>query len=231
MFHHVACRFAPRRAMKKQNNIPGKSQGRRYNPAWGRPVLGKGNSRMIRRLAFLLVAAAALVMLAGASHAERAWVKDELQLNIRTGPGVKYRILGVLATGDPVETLSLTEGWTQVRAPSGMDGWIPEGYLQAEIPARVRLERHEAETAELRTRFEKLSAEVVDLRSNNQQLSEQESKQRAEIDLLTRENLELSVGARGPEWITGASILVIGAILGIIVHRSASRRPTPRIRL
>jgi SH3 domain protein len=108
---------------------------------------------MIRRLAFLLVATAALVVLAGASHAERAWIKDELRLNIRTGPGLRYRILGVLATGDSVEVLSRTEGWTQVRAPGGMDGWIPEGYLQAETPARIRLERHEAETAELRTRF------------------------------------------------------------------------------
>ena len=78
-----------------------------------------------------------------------------------------------------------------------MDGWIPEGYLQAETPAGIRLERHEAETAELRTRFEKLSAEVVDLRERNQQLSERESKQRGEIDLLTRENLELRAGARG----------------------------------
>ena len=186
---------------------------------------------MIRGLAFLLVAAAALVMLAGASHAERAWIKDELRLNIRTGQGVKYRIIGVLATGDSVEVLSRTEGWTKVRAPGGMDGWIPEGYLQAETPARIRLERHEAEAADLRTRFEKLSAEVADLRTSNQQLSEQESKQRAELDLLTRENLELSAGARGPEWITGASILFVGAILGIIVHRSAARRPAPRIRL
>ncbi len=186
---------------------------------------------MIRRLALLLVAASALGTLADASHAERAWIKDELRLNIRTGPGLKYRILGVLATGDSVEVLSRTEGWTKVRAPGGMDGWIPEGYLQAETPARIRLERHEAETAELRTRFEKLSAEVVDLRSRNEQLSGRESKQRAEIDALTRENLELRAGARGPEWITGASILFVGAILGIIVHRSASRRPAPRIRL
>jgi SH3 domain protein len=144
---------------------------------------------------------------------------------------VQYRILGVLATGDSVEVLSRSAGWTQVRAPDGMDGWIPEGYLQAETPARIRLERHQAETAELRARFETLSAEVEDLRSRNQQLSEQESKQRNDLDLLTRENLELRAGARGPEWITGASILFVGAILGIIVHRSASRRPAPRIRL
>jgi len=186
---------------------------------------------MIRRLAFLLLAAAALVMPASASHAERAWIKDELRLNIRTGPGLQYRILGVLATGDSVEVLSRTEGWTQVRAQDGMDGWIPEGYLQAETPARVLLERLQAETQELRTRVEKLSAEVSDLRSRNEQLSGQESEQRAELDTLTRENIELRAGARGPEWITGASILCVGAILGIIVHRSASRRPAPRIRI
>jgi SH3 domain protein len=186
---------------------------------------------MTRRLAFLLLAAAALLPLAGTSHAERAWVKDELRLNIRTGPGVKYRILGVLATGDSVEVLSRAEGWTQVRGQRGMEGWIPEGYLQPEAPARIRLERHEAETAELRTRSEKLTKDVGELSNRNQQLSERDSGQQAEIDRLTRENLELRAGARWPEWIAGASILFVGAILGIIVHRSATRRPAPRIRL
>jgi SH3 domain protein len=186
---------------------------------------------MIRRHGLLLVLVAPLLILAQTGHAERAWIKDELRLNIRTGAGVQYRIVGVLKTGDSVEILSRGEDWTRVRAHGGMEGWIPAGYLQAEAPARIRLERHEADTSALRERFEKISAEVEELRGRNEQLSKQESSQQSEMQRLTRENLELRAGARWPEWVAGASILFVGSILGIIVHRSSTRRPGPRIRL
>jgi len=186
---------------------------------------------MIRRLACLLAVVAPLLAVAEASRAERAWIKDELRLNIRTGPGVQYRILGVLTTGDSVEILARGESWTQVRGRGGLEGWIPAGYLQTEAPARIRLARHEADTADLRERFEKISEEVEELRTRNEQLSTRESAQETEMQRLTRENLELRAGARWPEWIAGASILFVGAILGMIVHRSTTRRPSPRIRL
>ena len=186
---------------------------------------------MLRRIALLLTAVALLASLAGAAHAERAWVKDEVRLNIRTGPGVQFRIRGVLKTGDSVEVVSRGDGWTQVRGPEVDNGWIPEGYLQAEAPARIRLERHEAETADLRQRFAAISTEVEELRGRNEELTSRETAGASEVQRLTRENLELRAGARWPEWIAGASILFVGSILGIFVHRSTTRRPSPRIRL
>jgi uncharacterized protein YgiM (DUF1202 family) len=186
---------------------------------------------VLRRIALLPAAAALLVILAGAAHAERVWVKDEVRINVRSGPGVKFRILGGLKTGDSVELISRGDGWTQVRGPEDLSGWIPEGYLQTETPARVRLESHEADTAELRQRVTTLSAEVEELRALNQEISAQETAGVSELQRLTRENLELRAGARWPEWIAGASILFIGMILGIFVHRSTTRRPGPRIRL
>ena len=50
--------------------------------------------------------------------AETAWIKDEVKLNLRTGPGVQYRILGAVGTGDRVEVVELTPGWTRVTAPA-----------------------------------------------------------------------------------------------------------------
>lgn len=187
------------------------------------------SSTVARTMLTLMVVA--LLVPAAPSRAERAWIKDEVRLNIRTGPGTQFRILGVLTTGDSVEVLSRGEGWTQVRGKGGVDGWIPVGFLQPEAPARIRLERHEADTASLRDRFGKLSGEVEELRAKNSQLSSSGVDRKSDIERLTRENLELRAGARWPEWIAGASILFVGAILGMIIHRSATRRPGPRIRL
>lgn len=186
---------------------------------------------MIRRFSFPLALAVSLLAVAPTGHAERAWVKDELRLNLRTGPGVQYRILGVVETGDSVEVLSRQEGWTQVRGREGLEGWIPEGYLQAEAPARIQLERHEADTEGLRGRFQTISQEVEELRSRNQELSTQETDLKQQVTRLGRENLELRAGARWPEWVAGASILFVGVLLGIFFHWSTTRRTTRRIRL
>ncbi len=184
----------------------------------------------MRRCLAASLAAAALLALPATAAAERAWVKDEVRLNLRIGPDTKYKILGGLKTGDTVDIVARGDGWTQVQF-NGREGWIPAGFLQPEPPAGVQLERHLAETAELRERFSTLSTEVEELRSRNGELSSVEETQSEEIDRLTRENLELRAGARWPHWIAGASIFLAGSLIGIIVHWSTSRRTVRRIRL
>lgn len=177
-----------------------------------------------------LVLATALVTLAGGARAERAWVKDELRLNIRTGPGVQYRIVQGLGTGDVVEIIERGEGWTKVRV-NGIEGWIPGGYLQSDPPARVTLERHREESQGLQQRVDELAREASSLREDNQGLAQRDEGQRAEIAQLTQENMRLRAGARWPEWIAGAGLLCAGMTLGALLHRNATRRPSPRIRL
>jgi len=184
---------------------------------------------MTRRFAVLLLAAAALAP-AGAAVAERAWVKDQLTVWVRTGPGNNYRNFRTIKTGDSVEILSRTVDWTEIKAGDS-NGWIPAGYLQPLPPASIRLERHQAETADQRQRFESISTEVEDLRARNTELSEQRRSLQAELQQIRDENTELRAGARWPEWIAGASILVVGGLLGIFVQWSSSRRNTRRIRL
>jgi SH3 domain protein len=172
-----------------------------------------------------------LLLLAAPADAETAWVKDELRLNLRTGPGVQYRIVGVLQTGDTVQILSRGEGWTQVRPQNLAEGWIPEGYLQPTPPAGVALAEIDAENAELKRRLAALTESETRLREANEEMSGRDAGQQAEITRLTRENLELRIGVRWPEWITGASIVLFGMALGAIVARGSGRRRKQRIKL
>jgi len=178
-----------------------------------------------------LGAAASIWGAAGVAHAERAWVKDEVQINLRTGAGTSYRILGMLRTGDAVEVLSHGDGWTQVKPDSEPEGWIPAGFLQSDPPARVGLSRAQSEARELRSRVEGLEKTSAKLRTENEEIAARDEEQREEITRLTRENLELRAGARWPEWITGAGIVAAGMALGAIIQRSSGRRRAPRIRL
>jgi len=178
-----------------------------------------------------LMLAASLAVLATPSGAERAWVKDELRLNLRAGPGVQYRILGVAKTGDSIEVVSRSNEWTQVRIDGKGNAWIPAGYLQSEPPASLRLTKTETEATELRDRVSTLSEQVSALRSANEDLQARDETRSAEREGLVLENLQLRPGERWPEWIAGACILGVGMIVGGLLHRNATRRKTPRIRL
>ncbi len=183
----------------------------------------------INAVATFLTAAAFAV--AGVANAETAWVKDELRLNLRTGPGIQYRIKGFIQTGDSVAIVDRREAWVQVRTSEQGDGWIEDGFLSAEPPAAMRLARTEAETAEFRGQFASLTERVKQLETQNGELTATDGTQREEIETLTRENFELRAGARWPEWITGAGILSAGMLMGAILQSVNGRRSRPRIRL
>src|SRR5258705_9431590 len=104
-------------------------------------------ARAARRASVVIFVCAAV-----AASAETAWVKDELRLNLRSGPGNEYRIKGFIKTGDSVTVLSRRQDWVQVRTapPESEDGWIEDGFLSPEPPAAMRLERLRTQTAEAR---------------------------------------------------------------------------------
>jgi SH3 domain protein len=186
-------------------------------------------TRIAAAAAFCL---AALTFAAAAADAETVWVKDELSLELRSGPGNEYRIKGYIKTGDSVSVLSRREDWIQVRAPGELgDGWVREGFLAAEPPAAMRLEKMKSETADARGQFGSLTERVKQLEADNGKLGEADAEQKKEIESLTRDNMELRAGARWPEWITGACLLFVGMLMGAIVQSMNGRRSRPRIRL
>ncbi len=198
-----------------------------FGAAWHRALSGV--------LASSFVAVFVLGLALGASSAgaaEQGWVKGDLRLNLRSGGGNEYRILGTLATGDQVKVLDRGTEWTRVEAADGKVGWIPAGYVDLTPPAVARLASVEAEASTLRTELEKFKGETTALRESNTALASNDDGQRKEIDTLRLENLEMRAVSRYQEWLTGAAILAGGMIAGALLQRrSTSRRPSSRIRL
>ena len=138
----------------------------------------------------------------------------------------------MLTTGDEVRVLERGTDWIRVTlAEGGEEGWIPEGYLQTEPPAALQLEEARAELARVRGELEAATSETSRLKETGETLASRDGEQRAEIDRLTQENVELRAGARVPELVAGASILGIGMIVGALLYRGASRSRPSRIRL
>jgi uncharacterized protein YgiM (DUF1202 family) len=189
-----------------------------------------GRIRLASVLCALLLGSA-VVLAPGLAAAEAAWVRGGIRLNLRTEPGTQYRIITGVSTGDAVTILGRTEGWTRVRLADGKTGWIPEGYLESEPPPTVQLEKLTDEVTSLRAQLESSRARAAELESTNETLAGRDEGQASEINKLKVENTELRASKRWPEWITGASVLAVGMLLGAILHRNATRRPSSRIRL
>ena len=94
-----------------------------------------------------------------------------------------------------------------------------------------RQEQLEDEVTSLRAQLESSNARTSELETTNETLASRDGGQRSEIDRLKVENTEMRASKRWPEWITGASVLAAGMLLGAILHRNATRRPASRIRL
>lgn len=162
--------------------------------------------------------------------AETGWVRGA-PLNLRSGPGTQYRIVGAAQPGDRMEILSRGDGWTRVRIPSGKEGWIAEGYLDPQPPPTIRLGELEQEVTSLRSELDASQTEAGQLRSSNEELSGSDEGQKEEIARLTKENYKLRAGERWAEWITGALILSTGMVLGALLSRLSARRSRTRLRL
>lgn len=166
-----------------------------------------------------------------ATAADTGWVRSYIRLNLRSGAGTQYKILGGVETGDEMRVLSRGESWTQVQTTDGRIGWIPAGYLETKPPPTLRLQQLETETATLRTELEEIRTEASQLRESNATLTATDSGQRDEIESLKIDNYELRAGSRYQEWITGGLILTLGMLVGAFLHRNSTRRPSSRIRL
>jgi SH3 domain protein len=161
--------------------------------------------------------------------AATSWVKDEVKLNIRTGPSLEHRILATIATGDSADVLETGDGWTRVRDAQGHEGWVPEGYLQEHMPAVVKLRELERETEKLREQMQKAATESSELRQMNDELSTSAGSRQEEMDRLKEENMAYRAGARWPTLFAGASILLGGMLIGALARSAGPRRSKVRL--
>jgi SH3-like domain-containing protein len=51
------------------------------------------------------------------------------RINIRSGPGTKYKIVGKAEYGVVFETLKRGDGWVKVRHEKGLTGWVKRSLL------------------------------------------------------------------------------------------------------
>ena len=122
-----------------------------------------------------------LVLLLGTSAAlaESAWVSDEFEITLRTGPSTSNNILLMVGSGTELEILArdADAGYTQVRTQGGTEGWVLSRYLMSEPSAREQLET--------------LTSQLTNANSRGSSMNSQLTAIRAEYDTANRRIREL----------------------------------------
>jgi SH3 domain protein len=168
----------------------------------------------MKRIALsLLLALAPLV-------ARADYVRDEVVVYLRAGPGLEYKILKALKSGDVVKRLSETDEWIQAQTSEGQTGWLPTGYLSAEPPPSVALPQVQAQLAQAQGRIDELEKKLA---SQGQAMGELDSLRQRSSEL-ENENARLSVAATWKNMATGVAILLLGALVGLVIPRGGVSR-------
>jgi SH3 domain protein len=158
-----------------------------------------------------------LLLIALSTHraAAQEYVREQTHINLRTGPGLEYRILKDLPTGTAVTRLEQQNGWLRVRTSEGMEGWVPSGYLSRDMPASASLPVVQAKLSEAETRIQELEQR---LSTQTEAIAELDAL-RLRTTTLEKENARLGASS-GWRWMaTGAAILGLGALIGVALPR------------
>ncbi|MEJ2143254.1 MAG: TIGR04211 family SH3 domain-containing protein [Gammaproteobacteria bacterium] len=139
------------------------------------------------------------VLMPASVLAETIYVSDHLVITIRSGKGTQYQIIKTAPSGTKLEVLTDTdEGYTYVRTPDGVEGWVRSQYLTKEPIAKVRLERAEARLAKLKEENQLLKTELKSLRSKSASLEEKNKSLSGSSKSLDKELAHLKQVAARP---------------------------------
>ncbi len=77
------------------------------------------------------------------AFAAPAWVSDEFEITLRSGPSTSNAIQLMVGSGMELEVLErdAETGYSRVRTPGGTEGWVLTRYLMQERSAREQLQR------------------------------------------------------------------------------------------
>ena len=131
-----------------------------------------------------------LVLSAPAAYGEPAWISDEFEVMLRSGPSTSNAIQLMVGSGMQLEVLErdAESGYSRVSTLAGTEGWVLTRYLMNERSAREQLETLTSELTNANSRGTSLGSQLTAIRreydaANNRIASLEREKAAAEYEL------------------------------------------------
>ena len=116
----------------------------------------------------MLRAALLLAVLAGpAAFAAPAWVSDQFEITLRSGPSTSNAIQLMIDSGTRLEVLErdADSGYSRVRTAGGTEGWVLSRYLMSEPSAREQLQTLSGQLTNANSRGSSLDSQLTAIRA------------------------------------------------------------------
>jgi len=108
-----------------------------------------------------------LTLSAAAAFAAPAWVSDEFEITLRSGPSTSNAIQLMVSSGMQLEVLErdTESGYSRVRTPGGTEGWVLSRYLMQERSAREQLQQLTSQMTSANSRATTLGSQLTTIQS------------------------------------------------------------------
>lgn len=134
---------------------------------------------------------------ATATMAEVRYISESCEIAVRTGPGTDRKIIALVPAGSEVDLINAGEEWSEVRLPSGKEGWALTRELTKELPSGIKLTRMEKKLAdtlnqskELQQKMAEVATESKTVGSERAQTHEALQKTEAAYEALKKDSAE-----------------------------------------
>ena len=135
-----------------------------------------------------------LIALSPSLLAETRYISDEFRVPLRKSPCSRCAILHQgLKRGLKLDFIETADGWSHIRTPGGMDGWIENQYIVTQPIARDRIARYKKQNEALNSSNAKLKAQVKELKADNKQLGGRLSTVSDDNEAVSRELADIKV--------------------------------------
>jgi SH3 domain protein len=108
-----------------------------------------------------------LVLTVPAAYGEPAWVSDEFEITLRSGPSTSNAIQLMIGSGTQLDVLERDPeaGYSRVSTQAGTEGWVLTRYLMNEMSAREQLETLSSDLTNANSRGTSLGSQLTSIKS------------------------------------------------------------------
>lgn len=166
------------------------------------------------------------------SYAYKAHVSDELQVNLRTGPSLKYRVSGTLTSGEPFTVINdqRSKKFLQIKTLDGKVAWIAKSKIKVGTSLKEKGLALEKSLANSVLLIKKQADEIHRLKNllntqkiENERHSTNETQLNSKINTLSNEIDKLD-DSNLIRWFTHASIVSLFGIFLLFIASIIKKR-------
>ena len=134
-----------------------------------------------------------LVPVPASAETETMYLTDRLEVAVRAGKGLEYKILAIARSNEKVEVLNTEGEYANLRLANGIEGWILKRYLTGSIPKPLVISNLKSEIEKLEGKNNSAVEEIRKLKEEKGVLENTKKTQGKKIETLENEYEDLKV--------------------------------------